>query len=205
MKNGPSARVALGARSGIEESRAATTPIGAEMRTRRVAVVSAVAAILVTAMLATTAWAGADHRRVQVLDDCDAETFNAVLGPGACVKDGDVTFDEFIEQLLTRGEVPAWRFAPEHLKLNAGGTITATNRGGEFHTFTEVAAFGGGCVQEINDLIGLQPVPECATPGIFETTGLPPRASRNTGPLASGTHRFQCLIHPWQRTTAEAG
>jgi hypothetical protein len=76
--------------------------------------------------------------------------------------------------------------------------------GWRVHTFTEVADFGGGCVQEINDLLGLGPVPECATPGIFETTGLPPRASLNTGPLASGTHRFQCLIHPWQRTTAEA-
>jgi plastocyanin len=174
------------------------------MRTRHVAVVSAIGAILVTLIAATAAWAGADHRRVQILDDCDAESFNAVLGPGSCVKDGGVTFDEFIEQLLTKGEAPAWRFAPGHLKLNAGGTITASNRGGEFHTFTEVAAFGGGCVPELNELLGLEPVPECDNPDIFGTTGVPPRASRTTGPLATGTHRFQCLIHPWQRTTAQA-
>jgi plastocyanin len=173
------------------------------MRTRRIALVSAVGAILATLMVATSAWAGASHRSVQILDDCDAETFNAVLGEGACVKDGGVTFDEFIEQLITMGEAPAWRFAPEHLKLNAGGTVTASNRGGEFHTFSEVAAFGGGCVAELNELLGLEPVPECAIEDIFETTGVPPGGSRTTGQLAGGTHRFQCLIHPWQRTTVQ--
>jgi plastocyanin len=161
----------------------------ADMRAR-VAVVLLVAGLLATLMGVSVAWAGASHR--------------TVLGEGACVKDGDVTFEEFIGQLVTLGEAPAWRFAPEQLKLNAGGTITAFNRGGEFHTFTEVAAFGGGCVAELNELLGLTPVPECAIPGIFATTGLPAGASRSTGPLAAGTHRFQCLIHPWQRTTAQA-
>jgi hypothetical protein len=174
------------------------------MRMRRVAVVSAVGAILATLMVASVAWAGASHRNVQILDDCDAETFNAELGEGACVKDGDVTFEEFIGQLINTGEAPAWRFAPEHLKLNAGGTITASNRGGEFHTFSEVAAFGGGCVPELNELLGLEPVRECAIADIFQATGVPPRGSLTTGPLAGGTHRFQCLIHPWQRTTAQA-
>jgi hypothetical protein len=144
------------------------------MRTRRIALVSAVGAILATLMVATSAWAGASHRSVQILDDCDAETFNAVLGEGACVKDGGVTFDEFIEQLITMGEAPAWRFAPEHLKLNAGGTVTASNRGGELHTFSEVAAFGGGCVAELNELLGLEPVPECA----IGTSSRPPACHR---------------------------
>jgi plastocyanin len=185
-------------------SRILRTRIGTDLRTRRVAVVSAVGAILATLAVAPVAWAGASHRNVQILDDCDAETFNAALGEGACVKDGGVTFDEFIGQLITRGEAPAWRFAPEHLKLNAGGTVTASNRGGEFHTFTEVAAFGGGCVAELNALLGLEPVPECAIGDIFPTTGVPPGGNRTTGPLAGGTHRFQCLIHPWQRTTVQA-
>jgi plastocyanin len=171
---------------------------------RPVAVISAVVAILAMLIVTSVAWAGASHRRVQLLDDCDAESFNAVLGPGACVKEGDVTFDEFIGQLVTMGEAPAWRFSPEHLKLDAGGTITASNRGGEFHTFSEVAAFGGGCVEELNELLGLQPVPECEDPLIFPTTGVPPGGSLTTDPLRSGTHRFQCVIHPWQRTTAEA-
>jgi len=197
--------VRLDATVGIEDPQALNDRTGAEMRTRHAAFVSAIGAVLVTLIAATAAWAGADHRRVQILDDCDAESFNTVLGPGACVKDGDVTFDEFIQQLITKGEAPAWRFAPGHLKLNAGGTITASNRGGEFHTFTEVAAFGGGCVPDINILIGLQPVPECVNAEeLFQTTGVPPGTSLRTDPLATGTHRFQCLIHPWQRTTAQA-
>jgi plastocyanin len=174
------------------------------MRRMRLAVISVVGAMVAVLVAATVAWAGPSHRTVQILDDCDAETFNAVLGEGACVKDGDVTFDEFIGQLLTKGEVPSWRFAPERLKLDAGGTITASNRGGEFHTFSEVAAFGGGCVPELNELLGLDPVPECATPDIFETTGVPPGGSLTTDSLAAGTHRFMCLIHPWQRTTVQA-
>jgi hypothetical protein len=50
---------------------------------RRVAVISAVVAILAMLVVTSVAWAGASHRRVQLLDDCDAESFNAVLGPGA--------------------------------------------------------------------------------------------------------------------------
>ena len=144
-------------------------------------------------------------RNVQILDACDPGTFNAVLGEGSCVrKGGGVKFETFVDQLITKGEAPAWRFSPPQLKLDAGGTITSRNRGGEFHTFSEVAAFGGGCIVEINELLGLEPVPECAIPDIFLTTGVPPGTSLTTDPLAAGTHRFQCLIHPWQRTTAEA-
>jgi hypothetical protein len=171
----------------------------------RVALVVAVGALLALLSVTSVASAGADHRRVQILDACDPETFNAALGEGACVsKGGGVTIDRLVDQLITKGEAPAWRFSPAHLKLDAGGVITAQNRGGEFHTFTEVAAFGGGCVPEINELLGLESVPECAIGDIFATTGVPPGASLTTGPLAAGEHRFMCLIHPWQRTTAEA-
>jgi hypothetical protein len=52
--------------------------------------------------------------------------------------------------------------SPEKLSIDAGGTITAVNRGGEDHTFSDVAEFGGGCIQDVNDLVGLDPVPECA-------------------------------------------
>jgi plastocyanin len=171
----------------------------------RVALVAAVGALVAMLSVASVASAGADHRRVEILDACDPETFNAALGEGACVrKGGGVTIDRLVDQLITNGEAPAWRFSPAHLKLDAGGVITARNRGGEFHTFTEVAAFAGGCVPEINQLLGLEPVSECAIGDIFATTGVPPGASLTTGPLAAGEHRFMCLIHPWQRTTADA-
>jgi plastocyanin len=175
------------------------------MRKGRSLLVAATGAALAALILASAALAGAGHRNVQILDACDPATFNAALGDGACVRPGGgVKFDKFIDQLLSKGEAPAWRFSPAQLKLDAGGTITARNRGGEFHTFSEVAAFGGGCVPEINELLGLEPVPECSIPGILGTTGVAPGASLTTEPLAAGEHRFQCLIHPWQRTRARA-
>jgi hypothetical protein len=173
------------------------------MRYGRHLLVTSVTAVLATLIVASAASAGASHRSVQILDACDPATFNAALGDGACVrKGGGVKFDKFIDQLVTKGEAPAWRFSPGQLKLDAGGTITARNTGGEFHTFSEVAAFGGGCIPEINELLGLEPVPECSIGDIFATTGVPPGASLTTEPLAAGEHQFMCLIHPWQRTTA---
>ncbi|MGH3071394.1 MAG: cupredoxin domain-containing protein [Gaiellaceae bacterium] len=163
------------------------------------------AVTLAAVATAATAWAGAGHRQVLMLDACDGPSFNAVIGEGTCSRAGGVTFERFIDQLLTHGEAPSWRNSPEQLKLDAGGTISAPNRGGEFHTFTEVAAFGGGCVPDLNALLGLSPVPECGIPGIFGTTGAPPGGVVTTGALAPGTHRFMCLIHPWMRSTVEVG
>ena len=156
--------------------------------------------VLVLALASATLGAS-DARRVTLLDDCDAASFNAVLGPGACVKNGDVTFEELIGQLITMGEAPAWRNAPEQILLADGGQVDAYNRGGEFHTFTEVAAFGGGCVDEINDLLGLSAIPECGIPGIFGSTGVAPGGELEGEPLSTGVHLFECLIHPWMRTT----
>ena len=162
----------------------------------------ALASLSLVLAAAGPASAGRDERHVNMLDDCDAATFDAVLGAGACVKNGGVTFDAFVGQLLTTGQAPAWRFASARVKLPAGGSIEAYNRGGEFHTFTEVQAFGGGCVAELNELLGLTPVAECANAGVlFATTGAGPRGEVETGPLAAGVHRFECLIHPWMRAT----
>jgi plastocyanin len=171
------------------------------MRTR--ALLSLASALVLALSAASSATAASNHRQVQVLDDCDAATFNAALGDlNACVKSGGVTFEEFIAQLVTTGDAPAWRFAPTVLSLGAGGTIDAYNRGGEFHTFTEVATFGGGCIEPLNEILGLTAVPECADAGtLFATTGVAPGGEVETGPLASGTHLFECLIHPWMRST----
>ena len=165
----------------------------------------ATASALAAALVVAVASGATGSRNVQVLDDCEAASFNAIIGPGTCVKDGGVTFSEFIDQLVTQGRAPAWRFSPGQLKLPAGGTLEAHNRGGEFHTLTEVAAFGGGCVDELNAILGLTPVPECAIPGIFGATGIAPGGELETAPLAAGTHRFMCLIHPWMKTTATVG
>jgi plastocyanin len=175
-------------------------------RKRRLAMVAGIVALLVLVPAAGSSAASAT-RQVQMLDDCDPATFNAAIGPGTCVKDGGTTFSEFIAQLLAQGRAPAWRFAPGQLSLDVGGTLQAHNRGGEVHTFTEVATFGGGCIQALNDLLGLSPVPECAgfPGGAFGATAVAPGGTVTTAPLSPGVHRYECLIHPWMRTTATVG
>ena len=173
---------------------------------RRLAIVAGIFTLLLLVPVAGASATSAS-RQVQALDDCDPATFNAVLGPGACVKNGSTTFSEFVAQLLAQGRAPAWRFAPGQLRLDAGGTLQAHNRGGEVHTFTEVANFGGGCIQAVNDLLGLTPVPECVgfPDGAFAATSVPPGGTVTTKALTPGVHRFECLIHPWMRTTATVG
>jgi plastocyanin len=173
---------------------------------RRLATVAGITVLLVLVPVAGASATSAT-RQVQALDDCDPVTFNAAVGPGTCVKSGSTTFSEFIAQLLAQGRAPAWRFAPGQLKLAAGGTLAANNRGGEDHTFTEVASFGGGCIAALNNLLGLTPVPECAgfPGGAFAATLVPPGGTVTTKPLTPGVHRFQCLIHPWMRTTVTVG
>ena len=175
------------------------------MRRTRLAVLATATGALMALAGASIASAAPSSGTVMMLDACDPATFNAAIGEGTCERPGGgVTFDSFIGQLLKHGTAPSWRFAGP-ATVAAGGTLTAVNRGGEFHTFTKVAAFGGGCVDELNELLGLTPVPECAqAPGIFFTTGAGMGGSVTTAPLAAGTHRFLCLIHPWMTSTVTA-
>lgn len=88
------------------------------------------------------------------------------------------------------------------MSLAAGGTLEGRDVGGEAHTFTEVANFGGGCIDFLNGLLGLTPVPECAgfPGGAFGATVVPAGGTLAVN-LAPGIHRFKCLIHPWMRAT----
>jgi hypothetical protein len=121
-----------------------------------------------------------------------------------------VTFDEFLEELNPQdGGHGAWRFNFGRGRIDRGETLRAVNRGGEFHTFTEVAEFGGGCVPDLNGPLGLTPVPECApltevAPGVvvptaFLQTGVDAGDSIDVSGLKNGNHKFQCLIHPWMK------
>lgn len=142
-------------------------------------------------------------REIQVIanDACDPETFNAVLGPGGCVRNGGVTFDKFIEQLTRMQRVPSWFFAPPNATARVGDEFVVVNKGGEEHTFTEVEEFGGGVVGALNDLMHLTTVaPECAN--------LPPGARIPAGGTfhedisEAGNEKYQCCIHPWMRMEA---
>ena len=142
---------------------------------------------------------------VDIFDACDPATFTAALGAGTCTGVGTisptVTFQEFLAELAADKSVAAWRFDPTSLSITPGGTITATNLGGETHTFTEVAHFGGGTVPLLNQGSG-NPVeaPECAA--ITDADLIAPDASFTTAHLiGTGTHLFQCCIHPWMRET----
>jgi plastocyanin len=168
------------------------------MRPRSLISGLALVSILILAFT-STALAAPQQRIVLIRDNCDGPTFNAAIGPGTCIRNGGLTFDAFFAR-LSSGGAASWRFSPSRASVQAGGTVLAVNRGGETHSFTEVAAYGGGCVPPINEAMGLSPVPECEDPASFATF-IPAGGSLTTGALSAGTHRFQCLIHPWQRST----
>jgi hypothetical protein len=170
-------------------------------------VVLVVLAALTTLSLTTRTGAFQGDKKVRLLDDCDPVTFNAVLGDGACIGNGHTTFDEFIAELAATQDAHKWRNQPSQMLLNVGRPTLIENVGGEDHTFTEVAEFGGGFVNELNGISGNPiPAPECLNlanivfiePG---TTGEGPTAGSPELPV--GTHKFQCCIHPWMRTVVE--
>lgn len=138
---------------------------------------------------------------VTMMDACDPETFNAVLGPGGCVRSGGVTFDDFIAQLTKHGSIGAWRFAPGIAQVQVGQTFDAVNRGGEAHTFTEVAEFGGGIVPDLNQLSGVPNVaPECTA--LAPDDFVAPGATYHETVEHTGALKYQCCIHPWMRLEA---
>jgi hypothetical protein len=141
---------------------------------------------------------------VKVRDACDPATFDAVLGAGACVDGGNVSFDSFIDRLLRTGDHPLWRFTPVSATVAAGQSIAMTNVGGEFHTFSRTEEFGGGVVAELNELLRLEEIADGCTerPGASNLfLGAGERGTISTAALGSGMHRFLCCIHPWMRAT----
>ena len=89
--------------------------------------------------------------------------------------------------------------------LNIGRPTLIENRGGEDHTFTEVAQFGGGVVGVLNGLSGNPvPAPECLGPlDIIHAGEVVEGPTAGSSNLPVGIHRFQCCIHPWMRTVIE--
>jgi plastocyanin len=146
---------------------------------------------------------GEHERKVSMMDACDPTTFNAELGDGACVRNGGVTFAKFIEQLEKTGNVGSWRFSPGNVHVRVGEILTAVNRGGEVHTFTEVAAFGGGFVPDLNTLSGNPvPAPECLN--FAALVFIPAGESASETVDEAGTELYQCCIHPWMRSVVTA-
>lgn len=170
------------------------------------------------ALAAMPASAVASGPDIDVQDRCDPVSFDAVLGPGACARPagdggGIVTFGELIARLQEDQEHGGWRFKDDSVSLKRGARLKiAMTRGGEFHTVTEVASFGLGCVPDLNALTfpGQDPTAfpaECNDPLTFAPgaqvpggDGILPGESFSVAGLGKGTHRFMCMIHPWMKS-----
>ncbi len=146
--------------------------------------------------------------QVVALDECDPATFNAALGPDFC---HNVTLGAFttLSDLFAKAAAgtpdPGWDFEPDTLNIKKGTTVIAVDQGGEPHTFTEVAQFGGGFIPVLN-APGEDVVPECvggfANVSVAKTRILQGSQLQVTG-LSKGKHFFQCCIHPWMRVEVD--
>ena len=66
------------------------------------------------------------------------------------------------------------------------------------HTFTEVVNFGGGIIAGLNAT--LPPGTPLAKP-IGDLRFIEPGQQIDLSVPTAGVHLFECLIHPWMRTT----
>lgn len=165
---------------------------------RKIVTAGCISVGLATAFAVTDAMA-AGLRSIDINDQCDPATFNAVIGPGTCVTSHvGVKFFDFIRELGQTQKVGAWNFAPGEVRLQDGEAFQATNRGGEDHTFTEVDEFGGGFIPILNTLSGNPvPAPECLNFAGLEF--IPPGGTSAPETEEPGVHHYQCCIHPWMR------
>jgi plastocyanin len=148
--------------------------------------------------------------QIVALDECDPTTFNAVLGPNFCLNVAlaplgfATTFQDLFTKAANGTPDPGWDFEPDTLNIKKGTTLVVVNQGGEPHTFTEVAKFGGGFIPPLNS--GEEVVPECAggfsNVAVAKTRILQGSESHITD-LSKGEHLFECCIHPWMRTKVE--
>jgi len=144
---------------------------------------------------------------VVALDECDPDTFNAALGEGGTGFCHNValaalgfatTLDELFAEAAAGTPDPGWDFEPDDVSIPEGSVLAVADMGGEPHTFTEVKAYGGGFIPDLNH--GAAIVPECM--GGFSNlavarTRILQGSTLNVTGLSKGTHHFQCCIHPW--------
>ncbi|MBZ5505487.1 MAG: hypothetical protein LAO78_08365 [Acidobacteriia bacterium] len=145
--------------------------------------------------------------QIVALDECDPATFNAALGADFCKNvalGAFTTLDQLFAQAAAGTPDPGWDFEPDSVVIKEGTPLSVVDQGGEPHTFTEVANFGGGFIPPLN--AGADTVPECS--GGFKNLGVARtrilQGSEIKLPeLSKGKHLFQCCIHPWMRVEVE--
>ena len=141
--------------------------------------------------------------QIHTEDDCDPVTFGALCKPGF---NGHTTLSDFLAEFGATNEVAAWEYGGGQIQVTQGHSFRVDNQGGETHTFSVVANFGGGRVPPLNT--GNPTVaPECvgaAGPNnvdIAAGTGITVTTGAGGQLAAKGTYKVQCCIHPWMRTT----
>jgi plastocyanin len=142
------------------------------------------------------------------LDECNPATFNAALGPDFCKNvtlGAFTTLTDLFAKAAAGNPDPGWDFEPDVVKIEEGTTVSVIDQGGEPHTFTEVATFGGGFIPGLN-APGEQVVPECEG-GFSKVKVAKTRMLQGSNlqllDLSKGPHHFQCCIHPWTRMNVE--
>jgi plastocyanin len=173
-------------------------------------------AILLTGLLIAS-WSFMDRALAQtksndnniaIVDDCDPTDPGWAPTGGCLLRTGSVSVAEFNALLfspkIAGGTIPvghpAWRNEPSFVSADIGKTVRVKNAGGRNHTFTEVAAFGGGFVAPLNG--ALTPTTECLAAAAAGAI-LPPGATLQLNGLSTGTHKFMCCIHPWMHAAVE--
>ena len=146
--------------------------------------------------------------QVVALDECDPATFNAALGPDFCKNvtlGAFTTLSDLFAEAASGHPDPKWDFEPDTVNMKEGTILSVVDQGGEPHTFTEVAHFGGGFIAGLN-APGEETVPECAggfdNIAVARTRILQGSDSQISG-LSKGKHFFQCCIHPWMRVEVD--
>jgi len=157
----------------------------------------------------THIWAQDDaptSAQIVALDECDPATFNVVLGPDFCKNvtlGASTKLADLFAKVVAGKPDPGWDFEPDTVHIRKGSSLSVVDQGGEPHTFTEVAQFGGGFIDGLN-MPGETVVPECkggfANVAVARTRIL--QGSRiQVNNLSKGEHLFQCCIHPWMHVT----
>ena len=141
---------------------------------------------------------GDPGRRIFLRDQCDP--LDPTWAGGCRLPKGNVTVAEFQAAFAEHGGHPLWRFSPISATVESGETLEIVNVGGRVHTFTRVAAFGGGAVLNLNKP-GQTTVPECKVPPPL--VRVLPQGTLPITFTGSGEQLFMCCFHPWMQSTIQ--
>src|ERR1041384_2444044 len=140
------------------------------------------------------------HTEIHTEDQCDPATFGALCNPNF---HGNTTLAAFNAELDATQRVAAWEYGGGQIRVSSGASFQVDNQGGETHTFTVVANFGGGRVPILTTRSGNTVVaPECvAGPNasnvdIASRAGITVTTGGNGVIKTKGTFKVQCCIHP---------